>query len=141
MTKDVIISVCSEQYTPEGIKADESNTVMQGLYYEKNRMRYILYDEAMEGVKEPVKTRIKFDAKTVELVRSGPVNIRMLLEKNKTNMTSYRTPYGNIMLGINTGEISVADEDGIILKAAYLLENEGRVISRNKITITVKSAG
>lgn len=140
MTKDVIISLVSEQYTPDGIKTDEINNVIRGLYSEKNGTRYILYDEDMEGLKEAVRTKVKFNEKYVEIVRSKPVNNRMVFEENKINMTSYKTPYGNIALGINTREIAVTDEEMLTLRLVYSLETEGGTVSENKITIVIKSA-
>lgn len=154
MTKDVLITFSSIQVNIDGAETDKTEiaagdadmesyiveSVMQGLYYKKNEKHYLLYDEVMEGFREPVKTKVIFEENSLEIVRSGPVNVRMFFEENKINMTSYKTPYGNIPLGINTKKISVSDDiDSIIVGVEYTLESETGSLSGCSITIKIRS--
>lgn len=154
MTKDVLITFSSIQSDIAGAKTDkteiaagdadmESNiveSVMQGLYYKKNEKHYLLYDEVMEGFKEPVKTKIIFEENALEIIRSGPINVHMFFEENKANISNYNTPYGNIPLGINTKKISVLDDsEKIAVSVEYLLESENEPLSNCNITLKIQS--
>ena len=99
MTKDVLISLRGLQFDQSDSDVEKIETIMPGSYYEKNGSHYVLYDEIMEGFSEPVKNRIKFGEHALELTRSGAVNVHMIFEENRKNMTSYNTPYGNILIG------------------------------------------
>lgn len=154
MTKDVLISfsavqfnVCSEEDDKEravlaktDMAVDKTESTIQGMYYKKNSKHYLLYDEAMEGFKETVKTKVKFGEGGLEIVRSGPVSVRMLFEENTKNMTSYNTPYGNIILGINTKKISISDSpDNILVSVDYSLESDDKPVSECSISIKIQS--
>ena len=154
MTKDVLISFSSIQSDLGGAEADieepevdkkvtgvsKTELVIKGLYYNKNEKHYLLYNEVMEGFKEPVKTKVIFGVEDLEIIRSGPVNVRMFFQENKKNMTSYKTPYGNILLGINTKNMSILDNHDIIMVSVeYTLEADNKPISDCCITIKIQS--
>ena len=123
MTKDVLISLRGLQFDQNDGDAEKIETIMAGSYYFKNGNHYILFDEIMEGFTEPVKNRIKFGEHALELTRSGAVNVHMLFEENRKNMTSYNTPYGNILIGINTKKIHIAQEsERITVNVDYALD-------------------
>ena len=51
------------------------------------------------------------------------MNVHMVFEENKKNMTNYATPYGNILIGIDTGEVEIQElEDHIKVNVKYSLE-------------------
>lgn len=130
MTKDVMISLYGTQSNMGETQAEETSKFIPGCCYEKNGSCYVIFEEWIEGVEEPVKTRVKFGDACFELVRSGPINVRMLFEENKRNMTSYITPYGNIMLGINTKKIHISHEtDKITVNMDYVLDAENEYLS------------
>ena len=141
MTKDVLIQFSSMQSSAGGTEdtiVDKTESVIRGTYYKKNENHYLIYDEMMEGFKEPVKTRVKFGLGFLDIVRSGPVNVRMIFEENKKTTTSYNTPYGNILLGINTKKVSILDaQDEIELSTDYSLTAENEHLSDCSITLTV----
>ena len=58
---------------------------------------------------------IKFGEHALELTRSGAVNVHMIFEENRKNMTSYNTPYGNILIGIDTRKIHITQESDRIV--------------------------
>ncbi|MCH5248933.1 MAG: DUF1934 domain-containing protein [Lachnospiraceae bacterium] len=138
MTKDVLIEFSSVQYGAESVSSKTEYTV-QGVYYEKNKKHYLLYDEVMEGFKEPVKNKVKFGKDNLEIIRSGPVNVRMFFESGKKNVANYNTPYGEIQLGINTKKIIISHSpDNISINVEYSIESDGQPLSECIISIKIQ---
>ena len=55
--------------------------VTTGNYYEKNGIRYLLYDELMEGLSQPVKNVVKVREDSLEIIRRGEIHAHMTLKK------------------------------------------------------------
>jgi len=142
MTKDVLISLRGLQFDQSDSDAEAIETIMPGSYYEKNDRHYVLYDEFMEGLAGPVKNRIRFSEHTLELTRSGAVNVHMIFEENRKNMTSYHTPYGNILIGIDTRKIHITQEsDRIVVDVDYALDVNYEYLADCQIVLDIKSKG
>lgn len=142
MTKDVLISLRGLQFDQSDSDVEKIETIMTGSYYEKNGSHYVLYDEVMEGFSEPVKNRIKFGEHALELTRSGAVNVHMIFEENRKNMTSYNTPYGNILIGIDTQKIHITQEsDRIVVDVDYALDVNYEYLADCQIVLDIKSKG
>lgn len=142
MTKDVLISLRGLQFDQSDSDAEKIETIMTGNYYEKNDSHYVLYDEVMEGFSEPVKNRIKFGEHALELTRTGAVNVHMIFEENRKNMTSYNTPYGNILIGIDTRKIHITQEsDRIVVNVDYALDVNYEYLADCQIVLDIKSKG
>ncbi len=142
MTKDVLISLRGLQFDQSDSDVEKIETIMPGSYYEKNGSHYVLYDEIMEGFSEPVKNRIKFGEHALELTRSGAVNVHMIFEENRKNMTSYNTPYGNILIGIDTRKIHITQEsDRIVVDVDYALDVNYEYLADCQIVLDIKSKG
>ena len=103
MTKDVLVSISGHHIDimaePEDqVKALESGqdaieVVTPASYYCRGGKHYILYDEVMEGMPGTIKNRIKITGTdSVEIVKSGLSSSHMIFEKNRKNLTYYRTP-------------------------------------------------
>lgn len=123
MKRDVFLSVSGMQLGQDGADAEPIETVMPGVYYEKDGRHYVLYEEAVEGVESPVKNTVKFGGGCLELVRRGAVNVRMVFEENKKNTANYQVPYGSIPLGIDTKKIHIArTSDRIVVHVDYILD-------------------
>lgn len=122
MTKDILLSLKGLQME-NSEDAQEMETITRADYYQRNGNHYVIYDEMMEGFTDVTRNRIKFNDSCLEVFKKGLVNVQMIFEKNKKNMTSYATPYGNIVIGIDTEEIHVEEKDNqiqVIVK--YALE-------------------
>lgn len=142
MTKDVLISLRGLQFDQSDSDVEKIETIMPGNYYEKNGSHYVLYDEIMEGISEPVKNRIKFGEHALELTRNGAVNVHMIFEENRKNMTSYNTPYGNILIGIDTRKIHITQEsDRIVVDVDYALDVNYEYLADCQIVLDIKSKG
>jgi len=121
MTKEVLLTIKGLQF--DGVDNAEYTDVFPAEYYERGGKRYVLYDEEMEGFPGRTKNILKFNEKEVEVNKKGVVNVQMLFEENRKNLTNYRTPYGDIVMGIDTTGIRFLEtEDRIRVDVEYELE-------------------
>ena len=140
MTKDVLISITGV-HTLDGDSGDVE-LITTGNYYEKNGVRYLLYDESMEGLDQPVKNVVKIRPDTMEIIKRGGVNVHMTFRRGVTVMASYVTPFGEMLVGITTERIRLEETDGTLcVRVEYILEINGQQVSRCHITLEVRSRG
>ena len=140
MTKDVLISITGE-HTLDGDSGDVE-LITTGNYYEKNGVRYLLYDESMEGLDQPVKNVVKIRPDTMEIIKRGGVNVHMTFRRGVTVMASYVTPFGEMLVGITTERIRLEETDGTLcVRVEYILEINGQQVSRCHITLEARSRG
>ncbi len=138
MTKEVELTISGLQWG-EDMEQDNIETVVEAEYFKKNDSHYVFYEEVMEGFTQTSKNRIKFKGNLLELTRQGLMNTHMIFEEKKTHVTDYVTPYGNFLLGINTGKIQVEEnEDCIQVVVEYKIEIGEEPISTNKINIVIR---
>lgn len=122
MNKEVLISIRGLQFE-EGTDENKIETITAGDYYKKNDYHYVVFDELTEGFEEPTKNIIKFNDKELYLTKHGLVNVHMVFEENRKNMTNYVTPYGSIMIGIETEKVDLKEEEKRIrVDVLYSLE-------------------
>ncbi len=148
MTKDVLISITG-MHTDAIDKGDLTDgpieVVTPASYFCKNGKHYILYDEVAEGIPGVTKNKIKIIGdQAVEIMKNGITNTHMVFEKDKKHLTPYKTPYGQLMMGIYTKHIRVLEEEERILaEIHYNLEVNEEAIAECEIQINVqpKSAG
>ncbi|MCM1174932.1 MAG: DUF1934 domain-containing protein [Blautia sp.] len=142
MTKDVLISLRGLQFDEEDSDVETIETIMAGSYYEKNDSHYVLYDEVMEGISEPVRNRLKFNEHMLEIMRSGAVNVHLLFEEKRKNMTNYNTPYGDILVGVDTKKIHITQEtDRIVVDVDYTLDVNYEYLTDCQIVLDIQSKG
>ncbi len=138
MNREVELSISGLQW---GTDMDEDNivTVVKAEYFKKNDSHYLLYEETMEGFEKTSKNRIKFKKNMLELTRQGLMNTHMVFEENAKHMTNYVTPYGSMLLGIDTGRVLVEEQDNVIrVSVEYTLEVDGEQLSQNKIELQIR---
>lgn len=148
MTKDVLVSISGlhmdvNAEIPGSEAEDVIEVVTPATYYEKNGKHYILYDEVVEGVSGTIKNKIKISGtESVEIMKSGLSNTHMIFEKNKKNLTYYKTPYGQMLVGLNTKNMEVdASEETIKVLVDYELEVNHEPIAECKIRMKILSKG
>ncbi len=140
MTKDVLISITGV-HTLDGDSGDVE-LITTGNYYEKNGVRYLLYDESMEGLDQPVKNVVKIRPDTMEIIKRGGVNVHMTFRRGVTVMASYVTPFGEMLVGITTERIRLEETDGTLcVRVEYILEINGQQVSRCHIALEARSRG
>lgn len=123
MKKEVLLALKGLQFAATEEDARALETITPAEYYKRNDSHYIIYDEVMEDFSETVKNTIKIKGSQVEVTKKGFINVHMIFEQNKRNMTRYGTPYGDILIGIDTGDIRIIeDEDSIHVDVDYSLE-------------------
>lgn len=138
MTKDVIVSISGLQMDMESEAPLEVITV--GNYYYKNGKHYILFDEMASDSGVPTKNTIKIADQRVDVIKKGESSVHMVFEPDTKNMTYYQTPFGNLLVGINTLGIShKEDEFNINTKINYSLEVNYSHMSDCSIEINIKS--
>ena len=141
MTKEVLVTICGLQNGPE-TDGEPIEMTTTGEYFYKNNKHYILYEEVMEGETKTTKNRIKVADGMMELTKSGVVNVHMLFEEHKKNITHYYTPYGGLDMGIDTKQIFIEEyEDEMKISVFYGLEMNQEFVADCDIQITVKSKG
>lgn len=142
MNKDVMISV-------KGIHFDTANgnenieVFLPGQYYKKGDSHYLVYEELLDATKpkETCKNMIKFNNNSMTINKKGAVNASMIFDLNKKNLTNYTTPYGSIMIGLDTQSITLTENDSNInLKIKYSLDVNYEFLSDCNISITASNS-
>lgn len=141
MTKNVLITIRGLQNGPD-TDGEPIETMAAGEYFYKNGKHYILYEEVAEGESRTTKNRIKIAPGYLELTKNGVVNTHMIFEENKKNVTHYHTPYGGLLMGIDTKEVTLMETERI-LKASvdYALDMNEEFVADCQIRITITSTG
>lgn len=140
MTKEVILTLQGLQFDQREEDADKIEMVVVGDYFKKNDRHYVVYEEITEGFEQPTKNRLKFGDRMVELTRNGLVNVHMIFQENKKNMSNYNTPFGQILVGIDTKRINIEEkEDNIVVDVDYALDINYEFLSDCHIKIDIRS--
>lgn len=115
----------------------ESETI--GEYYEKGDSRYCLYEEQQEDWDQPARAVLKWKGHTMELQRKGIMAARMVFEPGKSYCHPYRTPYGEMLMEVETRLLQIQeDEESILLAAEYGLKLDGQTVSENRVEIHIE---
>ncbi len=139
MTKDVLVTIKGMQF--DGESGDTIETLNFAQYYMKNDGHYVIYDEVTEGESQTTKNILKFKGKTFELTKRGLVNVHMIFEEGQKNMTNYTTPFGDILMGMDTRKVEVKEEaeDKIQVRVDYALEVNYEFLADCQIVIDIVS--
>lgn len=140
MTKEVLLTLQGLQFDQREEDSDKIEMVTVGDYYKKNDRHYVVYEEVTEGFEQSTKNRLKFSDHMVELTRNGLVNVHMVFQENKKNMSNYNTPFGQILVGIDTKRINIDEkEDNIVVDVDYALDINYEFLSDCHIKIDIRS--
>lgn len=138
MNRDVIISVSGLQFL-ENVSQDSIETVQQGEYFFRNGSHFLLYDEYLEGFSEPVKNTLRIRDREFLLTKRGLINVQMLFVEGRKNLAQYRTPYGTVMVGLDTGRMALeSGEDKLCLEVDYTLEANYQYVADCQIRIEAR---
>ena len=141
MDKNVLIHIRGLQMMEPTDEQEPIELVVPGQYYFKNGSHYLRYEELMDETSaEPTVNYIKISSKAVEVRKKGLVNVHMLFERGKKNMTYYSTPYGTVEMGIAaTGVMIEESENGIDMKVDYALEMNEEYVADCYLTVSAQS--
>lgn len=139
MTKDVLIAIRGLHF--EGnMDENQIETITRGEYYKRNGSHYVIYDEVTEGYPEPTRNIFKIKEKELNLTKKGMVNVQMIFEEKKKNLTNYSTPYGDIIVGIDTKKIGVEEQDDrMLVNVDYALEVNYEYLADCQIVMDIQS--
>ena len=125
MKKDVLIHVRGLQMMDPEEEQEPIEIVVPGQYYYRNGSHYLRYEEMMDDTAEP----------TVNYI-----NVHMVFEQGKKNMTFYSTPFGTLQMGIAaTGLELQEEEDNIHLKVDYALDMNEEHVADCYLTVQAQS--
>ncbi|MDD6058578.1 MAG: DUF1934 domain-containing protein [Clostridiales bacterium] len=139
MTREVVVSISGLQFAKEA--CDEAVELMTSAeYYHKNNKHYILYEEVSEDFRESVKNTLKLSKDILEITKRGAVNVHMLFEKGKKNVTYYYTPYGTLLIGIDTTKMELCEsENELEVWVEYVLELNDQFLANCTIHMKILS--
>lgn len=152
MTKDVMIAITGLQFDTEGDEPVE--VVSAGTYYQKGNKHFILYDEYLtdnnfgygeslpEGTKDAdlTKNTVVLSDGIVEIIKSGANNVHMVFETGKKNVTSYHTPFGELIISTHTTKVELNEsENEIVVNLTYGLDMNYSYISDCRIMIKISA--
>ena len=140
MTQEVLLTLQGLQFDQREVDADKIETVTVGDYYKKNGKHYVVYEEVTEGFEQTTKNRLKISENMLELSRNGLINMHMVFQENKKNLTNYNTPFGQILIGIDTKKIQIEEQaDKIVVDVDYSLDINYEFLSDCHIKINICS--
>ncbi|MDD2979849.1 MAG: DUF1934 domain-containing protein [Hespellia sp.] len=127
MTKDVLVSVSgihTDILEADENESDSIEVVTPASYYCKNGKHYLVYDEVIEGSTDVIKNRVKICGDdSMEIIKSGAASTHMVFEKNKKNLTYYQTPFGQMLISVNTTNMQVdVTDNNIDVNVQYELD-------------------
>ena len=139
MNREVELVLSGLHDTEGNSEKDAVETAQTAQYFKRNDSHYLLYEEAVEGFDGACKSRIKFRDNLLELTRQGAVEMHMIFEENKRHTVPYNTPYGQLLLGIETRRVLVEEqEDQIRVTVEYALDHEGEPISESCLKLHIR---
>ena len=140
MQKEVLIHVRGLQMMDAQGDQEPIEIVVAGQYYFRNGSHYLRYEELLDETAEPTINYIKMSEKGLEVSKKGLVNVHMVFEQGKKNMTYYSTPYGTLQMGIAaTGLEIMEDEDCIQMKVDYALDMNEEHVADCYLTVQAQS--
>ena len=140
MEKEVLIALKGLQFALDEEGANALETITPAEYYKRNGSHYVIFDEAVEGFLENTKNIFKFKENSLDLTKKGLINVHMIFEENKKNMTNYATPYGNILIGIDARSVKMKEQEGHIeVDVDYALEINYEHFADCKIKMDIRA--
>lgn len=140
MTKDVIVSITGLQYMGGEEEPVPVEVVMPGQYYFKNGQHYLLYDETMDGFDNVAHNIVKFGKDKLEIRKKGLINVQMIFEENKKNLSYYETPFGMMNMGVAATKIRIDEQPDLIhVLVDYALDLNEAYVADCTIAMTIRS--
>ena len=137
MKKEILLSISGLHM----IEEEDANVevVTAGDYYNRDGRHYVLYDEVVEGMSGHISNTIKIGENSLEVMKRGLINARMVFEKGKKTLTRYQTPYGILNLGILAREVKVEErDDAIDVAVEYVLEANEEQLAECRIQMKIR---
>ncbi len=124
-------------------ECDTIELITRGYFARKGNNFFISYRESEATGYEGCTTTVKItgDSRQVTMLRFGPAQSQLVIEKGTRHICHYETGVGAMTLGVAADEIeqNLTDEGG---EAAfsYTLDSNAQLLSRNCVRLTVRMA-
>ena len=133
----VLLSIRGEQYF-DGVDPDATELMTEGTMELSEEGLTLHYQESTLTGMEGTVTTFELRGPRVTLTRSGAVNSQMIFEEGQKHFSLYETPFGGLMLGVNTHRAKARiGEGGGSLSIRYALEADSQLIGENAFEIQV----
>ena len=137
MKKEAVIKIVSMQRTENGDNSSEMS-VAGSVSYENDKVT-IEYIENNEETGPEETTISVLEGNVISIVRKGQFSSEMMVEKNARHHTFYRTPYGELTMGIYGNQVEWSkDDNGGVLKMKYSLDFNNGFVSENTMKIYIE---
>ena len=138
MMKDVWISISNRQ---SGGPVEQDTLVFDtaGHYFFDDGVGVLSYQESELTGLEGTRTSVMVMPNQVVVDRAGLLTGRMVFREGTRDSFPYNTPYGQMMLGIDTRSIRHNfNENGGDVEIDYVTDLAHTLVTRNKFRISVK---
>lgn len=135
MTKAVYIEINACHRVEEDGEENVVVSTVNGCYYEKNNYCYIKYNQSLEEGGTLVPHLLKFSKDHVVMTKKVPQKMAMEFLKEKCTSCEYITPYGMVLLEIQTKSIELCIAEEVLLELDYVLLRNGEKLSECKMKI------
>lgn len=137
MKKEVLLSISGLHMLEE--EDGDVEVVTAADYYERGGKHYVLYEEVLEGMEGHISNTIKIGEDSLEVLKRGLTNTRMIFEKGKKTLSRYHTPFGMLELGIFTKSVKAEEsEEKIEVAVEYLLEVNAEQLAECHIKMHIR---
>lgn len=123
----------------ESSQCQKVEYTVSGEHFPKGDTHYCLYKEQPEGWDEPYEAVLKWKSNVLEQHKKGKAASRMVFEPGKCRRDFYTTPYGKLLLDIQTHRLDIREErESFFLLLEYEIKQDDQVISENRMEIRVQ---
>ncbi len=137
MTKEVIVSLQGLQNV-EQEKGEPIETISSGTYVCEDGRHLVQYEEVDEEDQEITNVTLVFEENHVEIIKQGMSNVQMVFDTMQKTTSCYKTPYGDLMVGIDTTDIFIKEvEDVIDVVLKYTLDMNYNHVADCKVAIKI----
>ena len=137
MEKNVIISIKGVQRL-EDADPDTMELVTEGRLEQDGNSYTLSYQESELTGLEGTTTTFRIAPDRITLRREGTLNSEMIFQEGQKHVSLYETPYGGLMLGVNTHRAKAdLGTAGGRLSIRYALEVDSQPIGENSFEIQV----
>lgn len=138
MTKDVWIKVSGLQFTGDNESPEPVEIITAGTYTEKNGKHYLRYEEILPDESGSTINTVVIEPDSVDILKKGSANTSMFFHRDQKTFSIYHTPFGNLVLGLDTQNIHIdTTGDAIAVQVKYALELNSQFVADCHISITV----
>ena len=141
MNEDFLIRIDGVVEQNQDEEPDHIQLLTRGSFVLRNSSFYISYKETETTGYAGCTTTLKIarDGSRVAMLRFGPAQSQLIIEKGTRHVCHYDTGYGALTLGVSADEIQHSlTEEGGEARFSYTLDSGNEeLLSRNKVAVSV----